>query len=179
MKNLYRRLEFEVPPKRTEHIKGVLSRGSVSPEDRRDVEAVLLDQRRRRVYDQTWQTLTTIGQLRANLGLTHAENWSEHEFDTRPTRASELDVLKQFVGAAGRATEQSRKSSGGGRYLLLVVLIGVLYFVITNQDFQFDTPKGSPGSSETVSSTKNRSTPQWNAIRREPMCSSRRARMRR
>lgn len=51
-----------------------------SPDLRGCAEAILLDPRRRRVYDRNRELLLTIAQLRFNLGLNYTPFWSRRQF---------------------------------------------------------------------------------------------------
>lgn len=134
MKDLYGRLRLRGPETQPDRIRSVLAHGAVSAADRRDAEFVLLDSRRRRVYDQTWKTLTLLGQLRANLGLTHGENWSEHEFNAAPTRASELALLGAHSTAKTDTEYRQHESTGIGKYAVFAILLVILLFALSAPD---------------------------------------------
>lgn len=77
MKDLYKRLN--VPEGATEaQIRQRLP--AASAEVRAAAEMILLEPRRRRVYDRNRQLLVTIAQLRFELGLNFTRFWSRREF---------------------------------------------------------------------------------------------------
>ncbi|HEY2587881.1 MAG TPA: hypothetical protein VGI81_19210 [Tepidisphaeraceae bacterium] len=77
MKDLYKRLN--VPEGATEEqIRQRLPAASVDL--RAASEMILLEPRRRRVYDRNRQLLVAIAQLRTELGLTYTRFWSRREF---------------------------------------------------------------------------------------------------
>lgn len=54
-----------------------------------DAEAVLLNEKNRKTYDKNHKVLTSIGKLRAELGLSQSENWygdTAHEFSQEPNK---------------------------------------------------------------------------------------------
>jgi hypothetical protein len=54
--------------------------GTAAPDLRRVAETILLDPRRRRVYDRNRELLLTIAQLRFDLGLNYTRFWSRRQF---------------------------------------------------------------------------------------------------
>jgi len=53
---------------------------AADPQTRQAAESILLDPRRRPVYDRNRRLLVTVGQLRAHLGLNFTRFWSRHQF---------------------------------------------------------------------------------------------------
>lgn len=77
MKDLYKRLNL--PEGASEdRIRNSLIRAT--PELRSSAELILLDSRRRRVYDRNRELLLTIAQLRFDLGLSYTPFWSRRQF---------------------------------------------------------------------------------------------------
>ena len=90
MKDLYRGLGLAGPTDAVDRIRQALEVGSEDLQMRRSAEYVLLNQRRKRLYDRHYRVLQQIGQLRANFDLTHSPswNWKEYrDFDVPPSRA--------------------------------------------------------------------------------------------
>ena len=54
--------------------------GGAEPDVRAGAEAILLEPRRRRVYDRNRELLLTIAQLRFDLGLNYTRFWSRRQF---------------------------------------------------------------------------------------------------
>jgi hypothetical protein len=77
MKDLYKRLNLSGGASE-EHIRRAL--GAAAPDLRDNAEAILLDPRRRRVYDRNRELLLTIAQLRFDLGLNYTRFWSRRQF---------------------------------------------------------------------------------------------------
>jgi hypothetical protein len=95
MKDLYKRLN--VPESATEaQIRQRLP--GANAEVRAAAETILLEPRRRRVYDRNRQLLVTIAQLRFELGLNYTRFWSRREFKDfwqAPAAFSETPVPRQ------------------------------------------------------------------------------------
>jgi len=77
MRDLYKRLRIPEDAS-DETIRQALP--STDAPLRQDVEFVLLDPRRRGVYDRNRRVLVTIGKLRAHLGLTYTRLWARSDF---------------------------------------------------------------------------------------------------
>jgi len=77
MKDLYKRLNVS-EGSGEERIRSALA-GS-TPDLQSSAEFILLDPRRRAVYDRNRQLLITIGQLRFDLGLNYTPFWSRRQF---------------------------------------------------------------------------------------------------
>lgn len=77
MKDFYKRLSL--PQGATEQqVRAALQ--AAAPDLRACAEAILLEPRRRRVYDRNRELLLTIAQLRFDLGLNYTRFWSRREF---------------------------------------------------------------------------------------------------
>ena len=84
MRDLYARLSLP-PAASTAEIKAAIT-ACPHAELRSDAAAVLLNAGRRPTYDQLHATLTTIGRLRASLGLVQTRFWQGHRaFDGEVT----------------------------------------------------------------------------------------------
>ena len=77
MKDLYKRLGLD-PSASPEQVRAAIESpaGAVEPADLESARDVLLDPNRRAVYDRTRRVLTTIGHLRAHLGLNYKTFWA-------------------------------------------------------------------------------------------------------
>ena len=94
MKDLYKRLGFGGEEDNKEAIRVAIESGTYNRSDCIAAEAILLTNRRKTIYDRHRRVLCQIGELRANLGLSHSENWSRggyRDFDTSPTLVPQLD----------------------------------------------------------------------------------------
>ena len=97
---------------------------------RRDASATLLDAARRREYDQLNSLLFDIGDLRAGLGLNHADNWDGNLANEYPGKSRGASEYEQLI-ARGRASEQAESKSGGGFGFFVLsafVLVGFWLF---------------------------------------------------
>ena len=77
MIDLYKRLGLEESADENA-IRAALAKASRP--DRASAEAILLDRRRRAVYDRNRQLLLSISQLRGHLGLNYTRFWARREF---------------------------------------------------------------------------------------------------
>lgn len=77
MRDLYKRLELpgQASEQQIRH-----SLGAATPDLRASAELILLEPRRRRVYDRNRDLLLTIAQLRFDLGLSYTRFWSRRQF---------------------------------------------------------------------------------------------------
>ncbi len=109
---------------------------------RADAELILLDPRRRAVYDRNHRLLTTIGQLRSHLGLSYTRFWARQEYKdywqelvpTPKTRGKRVDAAL-IAGAFRTVGRHGRKHvTRGSNWLIafMVVLAFVVAFVIVH-----------------------------------------------
>lgn len=77
MRDLYKRLDL---PGQASGEQIRRSFGAATPDLRASAELILLDPRRRRVYDRNRDLLLTIAQLRFDLGLSYTRFWSRRQF---------------------------------------------------------------------------------------------------
>jgi len=134
MKNIYRQLGFDQIVDECQ-IKEALLSSQISPRTRRAAEEILLNPRRKLLYDKHWRTLSQIGQLRANLGLTLAACWIQSgcsEFDTEPTCCgSELDQLKEYMKSAPSERRTAFRAFSGCLPMLYgaILVVGALVMI--------------------------------------------------
>lgn len=117
MKNLYRRLGFDhasvssdairaklaqvdhVTPVTSKQcsfggaIREKLAQVDLDPETREEIKMILLDNNKRRVYDQHWKIMQQLGELRARLNLSRISTWlavdgAEFDSSESPAKAS-------------------------------------------------------------------------------------------
>lgn len=77
MRDLYKRLKLS-DQSTDQQIRSALARAA--PDVKNNAEFVLLDPRRRAVYDRNRELLLTIAQLRFDLGLNYTPFWSRRQF---------------------------------------------------------------------------------------------------
>ena len=110
---------------------------------RKDASVILLTDSRRRIYDRMNLLLTDIGDMRAMLGLSHADNWDSelaNEYDGR--FASGISEYEQIIAEAKKmekifrreyAGETSSNKSGFGagivRILKTFAIGAVIWFI--------------------------------------------------
>ena len=120
MKDLYKRLN--VPDGATdEQIRRRLP--AATAELRAAADTILLEPRRRRVYDRNRQLLVTIGRLRFDLGLNYTGFWSRRQFkdfwrapqpftppvvEEKPKRRVDKMMIEQAFHAARKVHHHSR-----------------------------------------------------------------------
>ena len=101
-----------------------------------DAEFILLDPRRRRVYDRNHRLLTTIGQLRSHLGLSYTRFWARQEYKdfwtdlTPPPQPKGRRVDATLIAGAFRTVgRHSRKHVTRGSNWLIAFIV-LLAFVV-------------------------------------------------
>ena len=113
MRNLYARLSLP-PTASTVEIKAAIT-ACPHAELRSDAAAVLLHAGRRKTYDQLHATLTTIGGLRASLGLAPTRLWQgQRDFDGEITGSSSRYgefIRKRDIMVTARRSEQMPSAS--------------------------------------------------------------------
>ena len=114
MRNLYARLSLTATASAAE-IKAAIT-ACPHAELRSDAAAVLLQAGRRRTYDQLHATLTTIGGLRAPLGLAPTRLWQgQRDFDGEITgsgsRYGEFIRKRDLMVTARRAVPRASKTA--------------------------------------------------------------------
>jgi hypothetical protein len=110
MRDLYQRLGVSDSAPETE-LRAALA--GADPSTRESAEAILLEPRRRAVYDRNRRVLTTIGRLRANLGLNLTRFWPRARFadfthDLAPQSASHRQPMDPMSMAWAFGVEPPR-----------------------------------------------------------------------
>jgi hypothetical protein len=77
MKDFYQRLNI-APYADEGAVRAALE--NFDPQSRNEAEFVLLDPKRRQIYDRDHRLLTTISQLRLHLGLNYTRFWARQEY---------------------------------------------------------------------------------------------------
>lgn len=143
MRNFYKTLQVSSFSD-SEIIRRVLKKAKFSPE----IEAILLDTKRRRIYDRAWNCLSVISQLRANLDLNRTVHWKKNHSDFTIDNDGYLPLISQLVELAKapqRNSESAEKNEsvkkeevlltekvqGGGKATIWAVclLLGVIWMV--------------------------------------------------
>ena len=139
MIDLYRRLNIGADSD-AEAVRAALS--ATDPATREAAELILLNDRRRPVYDRNRQVLATIGQLRARLGINYTRFWSRALYgdfvvDLEPDaaavphlrhRVDPMAVLQAF--GPRRGPRRHRHRYHWGRYLAIAATLLLLILVI-------------------------------------------------
>lgn len=148
MRDFYKRLNLPDAASE-EQIRNSLR--SASPDLRSSAELILLDPRRRRVYDRNRDLLLVIAQLRFDLGLNYTPFWSRRQFKdfwrvptftpvTPAPEAPKRRVDKIMIAQAFHtARHHSRHHAARWGWLwavgLIIVGLGGLLFVIWQASF--------------------------------------------
>jgi hypothetical protein len=156
MRDLYQQLGVH-PKAATRDIEHAIQRC----DDRQVTHAarhILLEPRRRDVYDRNRERLETIGRLRANMGLQQSPLWTElatHDFDAAPSRPAVLPSVRFKPRKRSRHEDRQpqrarprpkRYSSALGLLVWLVLggLFSTLYPKTTRIDFPASYDRGVP-----------------------------------
>ena len=140
MKDLYRRLRVHETASE-EQIRSALV--WADPPTRAAAETILLDSRRRPVYDRNRRVLETIGRLRSHLGLNYTRFWARREFKDfwhdvlplntpqpqPPKRAVDPMMIARAFRAAGRHSR--RHAARWGIWWTAVSLLVILMALAT------------------------------------------------
>jgi len=148
MRDLYALLGLRSPKVSKEQIRSAIKDRSLSAADRRDVEAVLLIEDRRRPYDHAWKLLHRIGQMRSNLGLSRGECWTAPAFNVPAGTTSEIDLLaRNGLTESMRTRRQAPAAFRAFRQLLglITVLVAVVWISGSlSPDRETTPPRGTP-----------------------------------
>lgn len=146
MKDLYKRIGLLSSDASSQTIEQALLTGSVSRSDSSAAAFILLDSKRRQVYDRTHATLLQIGQLRANMGLNRTPIWVGsgcHDFDSAPT------------GAGDPTTRPKKKVAGESRArwivkltLMIVLIPSATAAICAGLLFTFNPTSTTPPNSQ-------------------------------
>ena len=113
------------------------------PGVRADAEYVLLDPKRRAVYDRNHRLLTTIGQLRSHLGLSYTRFWARQEYkdfwdDLAPTqqqpkgRRVDAALIAGAFKAVGRHGRKQVTRGSNWLIALMVIFAFLVAFLIVH-----------------------------------------------
>ncbi len=137
MKDFYGRLGVEVGAS-GEAIGKALE--GASADLREEAGVILLNDRRRAVYDRNYRLLTTIGQLRAHLGLSYTRFWARQEYkpfwqelSTAPPRRGRRVDAALIAGAfmaVGRHGRKHVTHKSNWLMALIVICMVILAIVI-------------------------------------------------
>lgn len=123
MRDLYRPLGLN-PAASEAEIRTAISRYSGAIPSGREIADILLNPRRRKVYDRAWITLHSLGQIRANLDM-RDEAWAtrNHDFITMsdgcPTFRAQQDAI--IAGVLEKDRQEKRKR----KIILIAFVIGI------------------------------------------------------
>ena len=135
MKDLYQRLDVHDTADE-DAIRAALP--TSDPAVREAAEFILLDPRRREVYDRNRHVLATVGRLRANLGLNLTRFWPRARFadftidltppppPRRPRTIDPMAMAWAFGVRPGRAPRRSRDKWVAVAVIVSVVMLGLL-----------------------------------------------------
>jgi hypothetical protein len=131
MKDLYKRLNI-TPTAFAPEIREALS--GIRDEDlRKRTEGILLQPKRRQVYDKNHDLLSKISELRANLGVNHGEFWGSGDFSDFTTEPTQTDTETEKLVNAVRATPykadfHEKGRSHWGCFIIFGILMLIGYF---------------------------------------------------
>jgi hypothetical protein len=134
MKDLYKRLNI-TPTAFAPEIREALS--GIRDEDlRKRTEGILLQPKRRQVYDKNHDLLSKISELRANLGVNHGEFWGSGDFSDFTTEPTQIDTETEKLVNAVRATQENpykvdlneKGRSPWGCFIIFGILMLIGYF---------------------------------------------------
>lgn len=106
MRNFYKTLQIPFFST-TEAIRNKVKSSKFSPE----IEAILLNANRRRVYDRAWNCLSIIAPLRANLGLNESQHWKANHSDFSVAHDGYLPLISQIVEVSKERQEKTQSKS--------------------------------------------------------------------
>lgn len=158
MRNLYSRLNIH-PTAPLEKIKASIAKCS-NASVKADAEEVLLHAGRRQTYNRLNTLLTDIGNLRASLGLSHADNWHGEEVNEYASSTEDkCSKLEEFAEKIQQLNRQTKATGFWGfikksiqfildliRYGIVILLILGIGWVI--YDSQFSTPNSQSKAPE-------------------------------
>jgi len=147
MRDFYRQLEVEPTASRKELRAALMGVKDVSFRNRG--ASILLDERRRAVYDRDRQVLTTIGRMRSNLGLYLAPFWARsdmadftyHETPAATSpRFDDIIVKQAFAPAKSRRRRHRHRPSRNpeikaaiiGGLIALALIVALVYITAHN-----------------------------------------------
>ncbi len=136
MRNLYSKLNVH-PAASPEEIRVAIDTCS-NASVRADAKAVLLNKVRRQTYDRLNALLTDIGNLRASLGLSYAENWQgEEAIEYIPTSEAKCSRYEEFVQKLEKLNQSARILSFSNttknfilKLIVTLILIATVKFIV-------------------------------------------------
>ena len=136
MRNLYSKLNVH-PAASPEEIRVAIDTCS-NASVRADAKAVLLNKVRRQTYDRLNALLTDIGNLRASLGLSYAENWQgEEAIEYIPTSEAKCSRYEEFVQKLEKLNQSARIVSFSNttknfilKLIVTLILIATVKFIV-------------------------------------------------
>lgn len=120
MKDLYKRLGFSGQVDDFGSLASAI-RSQRSHETVRAARHILLDKRRKRVYDRNLRTMVLLGRLRANLGLHEAPRWTGSEYED--FKYAPDDFGPELERKRDQKTRASDSDVGVGWVIALILLI--------------------------------------------------------
>lgn len=144
MKDFYKRLKVSSTEFTAESISKAVEAGWTDDLTAHEAAYVLLNVERKAVYDRTHQALVTIGQLRANLGLSKAPGRQVSRVQDFSPPPSNVRTSPQRRPAPGRLTN-STSSSTWGVVLALGILVAAYYVAGSSSD---STSRTHPGTAK-------------------------------
>ena len=134
MKDFYRQLNV-APYAAEQAVREALR--EAGPELRLEAEFILLEAKRRRIYDRDHRLLLTIGQLRMHMGLNYTRFWARKEYkdfwselapagQTPAGRRVDSMLIVQAFGAVGR---HGRRHAAEPRTWLIAVAAGAVAII--------------------------------------------------
>ncbi|EHJ04393.1 hypothetical protein [Marinobacter manganoxydans] len=161
MRDLYRRLGIKPTASSDEIQKALKSIGETKL--KADVTEALLNEGRRKTYDQVHSTLSDIGKLRAKLRLSSGDNWRDSgngDFNNHaesPSSAS-LTLENKLRDRAIKAQKQSltrRLGSALAPFIIAPLAVGVFFILVSNDnspgtDRSYEESTQQTGSSTTT-----------------------------
>jgi hypothetical protein len=137
MKDFYQRLKI-APYAEEATVRAALA--DADPPSREAAEFVLLDPKRRRIYDRDHRLLTMIGELRMHLGLNYTRFWARQEYrdfwrELMPAqepvgRRVDAMMIARAFGAVGRHGRRHVRKPLNWLILVAVVAVAMALFLV-------------------------------------------------
>jgi hypothetical protein len=140
MKDYYQRLNI-APYADDQTVRGALAVSD--PPLRSEAEFILLEPRRRRIYDRDHKLLATISQLRMHMGLNYTKFWARQEYRdfwselspiaSKPAgRRVDAMLIVQAFGAVGRHGRRHATKPLSWLFLLAIVCVAAAALIVWN-----------------------------------------------
>lgn len=137
MKDFYQRLKIAPYPDDST-VRAAL--GNLEPQLRTEAQFILLEPKRRQVYDRDHKLLTTISELRLHLGLNYTRFWARQEYrefwnEAIPAqqpvgrRVDAMMIVRAF-GAAGRHGRRHARKPLNWLILVAVLAAAAAVFLV-------------------------------------------------